>query len=225
MLGSSFARFHPLYQISLFLATQPAREIRAGEEIVQQIDIHLNAAHIILLLISANFLASAYCYSQEMMRALQRHERGEAHVIPVLLRPVLFTDTPFAKLQPLPTNRNPVVNWRIRDSAFVDSAVGIEHVVQECLFLASRMAPAGMAPYGGIEARVPGLYNQEHYNSPNQSYQSPPYVPLLPPRVPSRSRRGLILVALSVLGLLSIGVLLVLVGLAALQASVGRSNS
>src|SRR5439155_18500146 len=82
-----------------------------------------------------------------------RHERGDAHVIPVLLRPVLFTDTPFAKLQPLPTNRKPVVNWRNRDSAFVDIAVGIERVVQERLASASRVVPTGL-PFGDALPQV-----------------------------------------------------------------------
>jgi len=195
------------------ITTWHAREISAGEETIQQIDIHLNTAHIVLLLISANFLASEYCYSREMMRALQRHERGEAHVIPVLLRPVLFTDTPFAKLQPLPTNRKPVVNWRNRDSAFVDIAVGIERVVQERLILASPTAltviNAG-PPAQSLSSPPPQQYGygQPQYSVPPFAnfYGQPPHPPL---GVPSRSRRGLILVALSLLGLLSVGVLLV----------------
>ncbi|GLV60400.1 hypothetical protein KDH_72200 [Dictyobacter sp. S3.2.2.5] len=111
------------------ITTWNAREIKAGENAIQQMNIHLNTAHIILLLISANFLASDYCYSQEMMQAIKRHQDGKAHVIPVLLRPVVFTDAPFAHLKPLPSNQKPVVTWRNRDSAFVDIALGIERIV------------------------------------------------------------------------------------------------
>jgi hypothetical protein len=107
---------------------------------IHEIDIHLHAAHIILLLISANFLASEYCVSREMMRALERHERGEAHVIPVLLRPVLITDAPFAKLQPLPTNGKPVTRWKDRDLAFYNIAQGIEWLVL------SLRAPSAVPP-------------------------------------------------------------------------------
>src|SRR6266516_3461039 len=106
-------------------------EIKAGEEWLQQVDIYLNAARIILLLISSDFMASEYCYSLEMKRAMARHQRGEAHVIPIILRPVLFRDEPFAKLQMLPKDGKPIVSWRNRDSAFVDVALGIERVVQE----------------------------------------------------------------------------------------------
>lgn len=31
-----------------------------------------------LLLVSSDFIASAYCYEVEMVEALRRHERGEA---------------------------------------------------------------------------------------------------------------------------------------------------
>ena len=115
------------------ISTWHDRDISAGTEWAQQIDIHLNTADIILLLISSSFMASEYCYSIEMQRALERHEQGEARVIPIHLRPVLFTDAPFAKFQFLPTNGKPVVDWRNRDRAFVDIALGIERVVQQHL--------------------------------------------------------------------------------------------
>jgi len=54
----------------------------------QAIDQHLETASVILLLVSADFLASDYCYSVEMKRALARQEAGEARVIPILVRPV-----------------------------------------------------------------------------------------------------------------------------------------
>src|SRR5713101_304230 len=113
------------------ISTWHIREIGAGEDWQQQVDIHLESAHIILLLISSSFMASQYCYSMEMTRAMERHQQGKARVIPVLLRPVLFSGAPFAMLKMLPTNGKPVANWRNRDSAFVDIALGIERVVRE----------------------------------------------------------------------------------------------
>ena len=119
------------------------REIEAGEEWTQQIDIRLNKAHIILLLISADFMASQYCYSIEMKQALERHERREADVIPILLRKVLITDAPFAKLYMLPTDGKPVTKWRDRDSAFFDIACGIEKVAKKYLAQSLEGASAG----------------------------------------------------------------------------------
>src|SRR5690348_9213034 len=77
------------------------RKVFAGQELATTVDQYLNTAQIILLLISSDFLAAPYCYSNEMKRALERHQRNEARVIPILLRPVLKEGTPFAKLASL----------------------------------------------------------------------------------------------------------------------------
>src|SRR5205085_253405 len=94
------------------IASWHDRMIEAGTEWEQQIDDHLNRAHIILLLISASFLASPYCSSIEMKRAMERHAAKEARVIPIILRPVHWQDVPFAKLQMLPTEGKPVASAR-----------------------------------------------------------------------------------------------------------------
>jgi hypothetical protein len=91
----------------------------------------LNSAGIVLLLVSADFLASNYCYDIEVTQAMERHEAGEAVVIPVLLRPVDWQAAPFAKLQALPKNAKPVTSWDSCDEAFTDIARGIRHAVQE----------------------------------------------------------------------------------------------
>ncbi|MCP3392344.1 hypothetical protein NLM27_26705 [Bradyrhizobium sp. CCGB12] len=41
-------------------------------------DRHIETDDIILLLVSADFLASDYCYDIEMTRAMERHEAGDA---------------------------------------------------------------------------------------------------------------------------------------------------
>src|SRR5437660_11262721 len=102
------------------------RKIGAGDEWAGQIDAHLNSAQIILLLISADFIASAYCYDIEMKRAMQRHDAGKAIIIPVILRPCDWHKTPFGKLQVLPTDGRPVTgrSWHYLDEAFLDIARG-----------------------------------------------------------------------------------------------------
>ena len=109
------------------------REISAGVEWAQEIDMHLNSAQVILLLISQYFMNSNYCYLVEMKRAIERHELGEARVIPIILRPVYWDRAPFAKLQPLPKNRKPIMGsgWHNPDEAFFDVAEGIRKAVEE----------------------------------------------------------------------------------------------
>lgn len=48
-----------------------------GKEIFAE----LEAADIVLLVISASFLASHFCYHREMKRALERHNAGAARVV------------------------------------------------------------------------------------------------------------------------------------------------
>jgi hypothetical protein len=59
------------------------RQIVAGTNWAKGIDTHLETASLILLLVSADFLASNYCYGIEMNRALERHQMKEARVIPM----------------------------------------------------------------------------------------------------------------------------------------------
>ncbi len=108
------------------------RNISAGEEWKQTIDVRLNTAKIILLLISPDFIASDYCYSTEMECAMRLHERNEARVIPVILRPVYWQDTPFGELQALPKDAIPIKSrhWHNLDEAFFSVAEGIRWVIQ-----------------------------------------------------------------------------------------------
>src|SRR5437764_1267929 len=85
------------------------REISAGTQWEQEISRHLNEADVILLLVSPDFMDSDYCYSIEMKRAIERHEREEATVIPVILRHVYWQGV-LGKLQALPTDAKPITD-------------------------------------------------------------------------------------------------------------------
>src|SRR5580698_10602233 len=54
------------------------RDIQAGTDWEHDIETHLDTASIILLLVSADFIASDYCYTVEMQRALEKHATGAA---------------------------------------------------------------------------------------------------------------------------------------------------
>ena len=99
--------------------------IQAGDEWEGQIDQNLEAADIILLLVSASFLASRYCSDVEMKRALERHERGEARVIPVILKPADWKHSDFARLQALPEGGKPITKWSPQDEAYLSVVQGI----------------------------------------------------------------------------------------------------
>lgn len=95
------------------------------------IDSQLEKADLVLLLVSADFIKSDYIWSHELDVAMKRHERGDASVVPVMLRAVDITDAPFAALQGLPTDLKPVTSWPNRDEAWTDVAKGIRRMVEQ----------------------------------------------------------------------------------------------
>jgi internalin A len=107
------------------------RKIAAGEEFKGKIDENQELANIILLLVSADFMASDYCYDVEMERALERHEAKQARVIPVILRDVDWHSAPFGKLQALPKDGKAITLWGDRDSAWNDVATGIRKLAEQ----------------------------------------------------------------------------------------------
>ena len=85
-----------------------SQDAPAGGERPGWIAACIQEARIILLLISREYVAADEYYEDEIVRAVERHDRGEARVIPILLRAYRVSDEPFAKLQPLPRDRKPV---------------------------------------------------------------------------------------------------------------------
>ncbi|SRR6266487_1169944 len=109
------------------------RDISAGKEWEREISERLNTAQIILLLVSPDFMNSDYCYGVEMQRALERYERDEARVIPIILRHCLWKRSPLGKLQALPEDGKPITDscWHSQDEAFFHIAEKIEKMLEE----------------------------------------------------------------------------------------------
>ena len=109
------------------------RKITAGAEWDKVISQNLEKANIILLLVSIDFITSAYCYDVELERALERHARSEAVVIPIVLRNCLWQYTPFAKLQALPKDAKAISSWGDRDDAFTNVVESIRQIAEQLL--------------------------------------------------------------------------------------------
>lgn len=106
------------------------RRIVAGDDVDDAIFGKLETADIILLLVSSDFISSPYCYSREMMRAMERHQAGEARVIPVILRHCEWHAAPFGKLMAAPRDGKPVTSWPDRDEALADVARQVRKAVE-----------------------------------------------------------------------------------------------
>ena len=108
------------------------REINPGVEWEKEIVQHLDTADIILILVSADYYDSAYIHEVEIKYALARHEKGEAKVLPIIVRPVDFSDDPIiSRLQVLPTDSKPVTDrhWQNRDDAWLDVVAGVKRTL------------------------------------------------------------------------------------------------
>lgn len=130
------------------------RRISAGSEIDQAISQNLEEANLILLLVSANFLASDYCYNSEMGRALEKHAAGNAVVIPVILKPCDWHSSPFGQLLGTPTDGKPVTMYGNQDEAFAIVANDIRHVSSRVSGPAPIVSALEIAQIAGASANV-----------------------------------------------------------------------
>lgn len=94
--------------------------IRPGDAFDPAISAALDSADLVLLLVSADFIHSDYCYSIEVQRALERHQAGNAIVVPIIIRPCDWMSAPFGRLKALPTDAKPVTKWSSLDDAFLN---------------------------------------------------------------------------------------------------------
>ena len=100
------------------------RDIDAGASWQEEIDRHLLSADIVLLLVSASFIASDYCWGDEITKALARHKEKKARVIPIILHPCGWLMTPLKELQGVPRDNKAISLWTNEHAAF-------DHVVTE----------------------------------------------------------------------------------------------
>lgn len=160
------------------VAAWHAQEIKAGQDWKAAIEHHLASSRFIVLLISADFLNSDFLYHTEMSRALARARRGDACVIPVLIRPCDWQNAPFESLWLLP--RSPegevlaVAKWPNRDEAWqsvvrriretvLTPGKGATHAPMTVIpAMASRPGPAGSEPSPASGARVSSTPGASH---------------------------------------------------------------
>jgi Tfp pilus assembly protein PilF len=121
------------------------RLIMPGSHWTHTIDRHVESASVIILLISADFLASDYCYNVEMKRALERHEANEARVIPIIVRPCDWQHLPIGQLLALPTDAKPISTLKSVDKGWQQVAAGLRRVIKD-LSLLSASAPRTTFP-------------------------------------------------------------------------------
>lgn len=106
------------------------RKLIPGTLFDDEIKRHLNEDEIIILLISADFLNSDYCYEIEMTKALERMKNSDAIVIPIILRPCLWQETPLKDIQALPKDGTPISKYPDADDAYLEIVKNINNIIE-----------------------------------------------------------------------------------------------
>lgn len=124
------------------------RDILAGSELDTEIAAQLETCDLFLLLVSPDFLASDYCVEKEMKRALERHEAGEARVVPIIVEPCDWATSPLRKLKAVPEDGKPISDWTNRNTAFLN-------VIQEIRRIADQGIASSAPKQGIVSALAP----------------------------------------------------------------------
>ena len=101
------------------------RMIPPGSDWESLLTKELEEADLFIMLVSSSFLSSNYCFNIEMNRALERAQKNEAIVAPVIIRDCKWNTSPFGKIQALPKDGIPIKNWSNRDKAWKNVVDGL----------------------------------------------------------------------------------------------------
>ncbi|MEM9806598.1 MAG: TIR domain-containing protein, partial [Cyanobacteria bacterium P01_D01_bin.56] len=135
------------------IQTWHAAAIDAGLNRDMAIQSHFEAADIILLLVTAEYIASDKCYEQQMRLAIERHNQRKVRVIPIIMKPCDWESSPFGRLKVLPKHGKPVTTWPNQDEALTDAAKGIRQVVDS--LARKRLSSPAAAPSKMAMASLP----------------------------------------------------------------------
>lgn len=98
-----------------------------GQDLGHEEAEQLNQADLILLLVSADLIAS---FGDPMLeRVMERHRSGATRVIPILVRPCFLSVLPIGQIQPLPANGRPVASWSQPDDAWVEIVRALQGIL------------------------------------------------------------------------------------------------
>ncbi len=96
------------------------RAILPGEDWDNKIKKKLEEADVILFLVSSDFMNSDYIKDVEIKHAIERYEKNEVKIVPVIIRPCDFESSLFSKFLAVPTGKLAISKWPNADEAYLD---------------------------------------------------------------------------------------------------------
>lgn len=107
------------------------QKILAGGKIDAEISRELENSNLFLALVSADFLASNYCYEREFSRAIELEEAGKLRIIPIVVEPCEWQRTPLQRYKALPKDGKAVSEWTSQDNAWLNVVSEIRKVIEQ----------------------------------------------------------------------------------------------
>lgn len=129
------------------IAAWTDHQILAGGAFDKNIEAALNTSKLFLALLSPDYIASNYCYEIEFKTAQEKHEHGEIIIVPIIIEPCDWQNTPFGRFKALPRDGKAISTWENRNTAFLD-------VIQNLRKLASSANPTDITPKKAVAEAV-----------------------------------------------------------------------
>lgn len=107
------------------------RRIIPGLEWDREIRTQLKKSHIILFLVSPDFINSNYINTVEVQYAIELHKKREALIVPILIRPCDFESLKISRFQALPKNAKPISRWDDKDQAYLDVVKQLKKTIEK----------------------------------------------------------------------------------------------
>lgn len=110
-------------------------KLKPGQDKLKVVEDEIGKAHIILLLVSSDFLASDHCFDEQLKRAIERHEQKTSRVIPIIVGECdwRWEKIPFHNLKPLPNDGIPITDeyWGKIDKPCKEIAQALRNQIEE----------------------------------------------------------------------------------------------
>ena len=111
------------------IQTWTDQKILAGGMLNEEISHSLGSAQIFIALLSPDYINSNYCYEKEFETAMTMQAQKTLTIVPVILEPCDWKNTPFAQYKALPKDGKPVSDWSNENNAMLDVIQKIRKLV------------------------------------------------------------------------------------------------
>lgn len=112
-----------------FIKAWTDHEILPGDSLDESIRSSLEGSGLFLALVSPDYLASNYCYDKEFQRALILMKASRLRIVPIIVEPCDWQNSPLGQLMALPKDGKPVSEWTNANTAYLDIVGGLRRIL------------------------------------------------------------------------------------------------